>query len=344
MKMSTMVRLLMLFVLPCTLLGCGGGSNSGVKLTGAGASFPAPLYEAWFKEYSDSKKDAQVNYQSIGSGGGVEKFIENIVDFGASDAAMTDEEMKKVEKGVFLLPMTAGSIVLAYNLEGVENLKLSRDAYVGIFLGKVKKWNDPLIAKANPNINLPDKAIAVVSRSDGSGTTFVFTQHLSAISQEWKDGPGMGKSVSWPVGTSAKGNEGITAQLKQTDGSIGYIEFGFAQRNKGLRMAWLENKAKEFIEPTHESASKTLAAVTLPENMRAYITDPEGKESYPIVSYTWVLAYKTYDDKKKADALKKVLKWCLSEEAQNMSIKAGYIPLPNEVREKVIARIDEIKP
>jgi ABC-type phosphate transport system substrate-binding protein len=211
-----------------------GKSDPGEKmlLQGAGASFPAPLYSKWFKEYTAAHPEVQVDYQSVGSGAGVKAVIDKTVDFGASDAAMAPDEIAKVESGVQLLPMTAGSIVLAYNLPGVENLKLSRDAYAGIFLGKITKWNDKAIADANPGATLPDRDINVVVRSDGSGTTYVFTKHLSAISDEFSKSVGVNKQPNWPVGTKAKGNEGIAAAIKTTPGSIGYLEYGYVKNEK----------------------------------------------------------------------------------------------------------------
>jgi ABC-type phosphate transport system substrate-binding protein len=201
-------------------------------IQGAGASFPAPIYSKWFKAYTKEHPEVQVDYQSVGSGAGVKAVIDKTVDFGASDAAMTPEEMAKVDSGVQLLPMTAGSIVLAYNIPGVENLKLTRDAYVGIFLGKVKKWNDKAIADANPGAKLPDRDINVVVRSDGSGTTYVFTKHLSAMSDEFSKTVGVNKQPNWPVGTKAKGNEGVAAAIKTTPGSIGYLEYGYVKTEK----------------------------------------------------------------------------------------------------------------
>lgn len=322
----------------------GAASNTGsnVSLVGAGASFPAPLYQRWFQEYNKQKPNIQVTYQSVGSGAGVEQFTKGTVDFGASDVAMKDEEISKVTKGVVLLPMTAGSIVIGYNLKDVQGLKLPREVYSNIFLGKITKWNDPAIAKANPGAKLPDKNITVIHRSDGSGTTAVFTKHLSAISPGWKGGPGEGKTVNWPVGIGAKGNEGITAQLLQTDGSIGYVEYGYAKQ-QNIPMAALENKAGKFVEATPETASKTLGAVKLPDNLRAFISDPEGPDSYPIVTYTWLLAYKTYENPAKAQALKDVVKYALTD-GQKISPELGYVPLPPEVVAKVQTAVDSIKP
>jgi phosphate transport system substrate-binding protein len=312
-----------------------------VTLSGAGATFPAPLYQRWFSDFNKTNPAVTVSYQSVGSGAGVKQFTAGTVDFGASDVAMKDEEIKAVPKGVLMLPMTAGSVVLAYNLPDLKTpLKLSREAYVGIFQGKIKKWNDPAIAKANSGVKLPDTAIKVVHRSDGSGTTAVFTKFLSAVSPDWKSSVGDGKTVNWPVGTGAKGNEGITAQVQQNQGSIGYVEFGYAKQN-GLTFASLENKAKTYVEPSEKSAQATLSGVKLPDNLRAFIVDPEGKDAYPIVTYTWLLAYKTYDSPAKAKALKAVIDYGIAD-GQKVSSELGYIPLPPDVVTKVKAAADSI--
>ena len=339
--------------LSLSLASCGGPSTTdsastntstagkSVSLTGAGASFPAPLYQKWFFEYNKQNPNIKVTYQSVGSGAGVEQFTQQTVDFGASDVAMKDEEISKVDRGTVLLPMTAGSVVLAYNLPGVEELKLSRQVYVDILLGKITKWNDPAIAEINPGVNLPDSDINVVFRSDGSGTTGVFTKHLSAISPEWKEKVGEGKTVEWPTGIGAKGNEGVTAQIIQTEGSIGYIEFGYAEQ-QGIPTASLENKSGKFVAPTSASASQSLAAVTLPANLRAFISDPEGEDSYPIVTYTWILAYENYDDADKLAAFKEVINWSLTD-GQNYAEELGYIPLPENVVSKVQTALDTIQ-
>ena len=315
-------------------------ASAAMALQGTGATFPAPLYQRWFKNYNEMHPDVQINYQALGSGAGIKQFQQGLVDFGASDAAMTDEEIAAVKNGVVLLPMTAGSIVLTYNLPGISELKLSRDAYVGIFLGKITKWNDPVIVKANPGATLPDTAITVVSRSDGSGTTFVFTSHLSAISPDWKSGPGAGKAVSFPVGVAGKGNPGVTALIKQTPGAIGYVEYGYAKQT-GMPMASLENKSGKFIKPDLASGQKALAGVELPANMRAWITDPAQADAYPIVTYTWLLCYKKYPDPKTAETLKSVIKYGLSQ-GQSFSADLGYIPLPAATVDQVTKALDQI--
>jgi len=312
-----------------------------VSLTGAGASFPAPIYTRWFSEYNRSNPNVQINYQSIGSGAGVQQFIAGTVDFGASDVAMTDEEIAKVSRGVVLLPMTAGSIVVAYNLPGVNSLKLSRDALVGIFLGTIKTWNDPKIAQNNAGVKLPSTPISVVYRADGSGTTGVFTKHLSAISPQWRGSPGEGKSVSWPVGVGAKGNEGVTAQIKQTPGAIGYIEYSYAQSNN-IPTAALQNKAGNYVPPTPQNSASALASLQLPANLRGFVSDPAGGNSYPIVSYSWIMAYRTYPDANKSQALKQVLNWALGQ-GQQVAPQLGYIPLPSSVVARVKTAINSIK-
>ncbi|MBD2607165.1 phosphate ABC transporter substrate-binding protein PstS [Scytonema hofmannii FACHB-248] len=315
-----------------------------VTLTGAGASFPAPLYLSWFDALNKKYPSLRVNYQSVGSGAGVEQFTKGTVDFGASDVAMKDDEISKIpaDKGVLLLPMTAGSIVIAYNLPEVPDLKLPRAVYTDILLGKIKSWDDPAIAKANAGAKLPKQPITVIYRSDGSGTTGVFTQHLSTISPEWKTKVGEGKSVKWPVGVGAKGNEGVTAQVAQTQGSISYTEYGYAKQT-GLKFATLENKAGKFVTYNDEIGAKTLEAVTLPENLRAFAPDPEGADSYPIVSYSWLLVYKKYPDAVKAKAVEAMVEYALTE-GQKVSPELGYVPLPATVVSKVAAAADAISP
>jgi phosphate transport system substrate-binding protein len=312
-----------------------------IKLQGAGASFPAPLYTRWFKTYGQSHPNVQIDYQSVGSGSGVKAVIDKTVDFGASDAAMSAEEIARVPGGVQLLPMTAGEIVLTYNLEGVSELKLSRKAYAGIFLGTIKKWNDPVIAAANPGVKLPSTPINVVVRADSSGTTFVYTKHLSEVSPEFAKSPGVNKMPNWPVGTRSKGNEGVTASVKTTPGSLGYIEYGYAVSQK-LPMATLENKAGKFIAPTSASGQAALAAVTMPDDMVVWASDPEGAEAYPIVTYTWLILYKAYPDEKKLETLRDFVKFAVTE-GQTMSDQLGYIPLPAPVVEKVKAAVDTVK-
>lgn len=321
---------------------CNNKSDSaeGVKLQGAGASFPAPLYNKWFKSYGASNPDVEVDYQSVGSGSGKKSVIDRTVDFGASDAAMTDEEMARVPGGVQLLPMTAGSIVIAYNLDGVTNLKLSRKAYSGIFLGKVKKWNDPEIAASNPGVKLPDQPINVIVRADGSGTSYVFSKHLSAISPEFEKTVGANTMPNWPVGTKSKGNEGVTASLKTTPGSIGYVEYGYANSQK-LATATLENKAGKYVAASTASGQAALASADLPQNLIAWASDPSAPDAYPIVTYTWLICYRKYPDAKKLAALQSLLKYCLTD-GQKYAESLGYIPLPNSTSTKALAAVQTI--
>jgi phosphate transport system substrate-binding protein len=328
-------------LLVLSVASCNFHSGNKVKLQGSGASFPAPLYNKWFKSYYEAHPDVRVDYQSVGSGAGVKALQDKTVDFGASDAAMSTEEIAKVDAGVQLLPMTAGSIVLAYNLKGVDDLKLSRDTYVGIFLGKVTKWNDPGIVASNPGAKLPDGDINVVVRADSSGTSFVFTKHLSAISKEFAKSPGTNKMPNFTVGTKSKGNEGVSAAISTTPGSIGYIEYGFAKAVK-LKMATLQNKAGKHVEPTIASGQAALASEKkMPENLVIWIPDPEGDNAYPIVTYTWIMTYKKYEEPKKAAALKDMLTYCLTDGQKNCE-ELGYIPLPREVVEAVKAALGNI--
>ncbi len=319
-------------------------ASADVNLVGSGASFPAPLYSTWFKTFSRENSGVQVSYQSKGSGAGIRDFQNHVVDFGASDAAMTPEEISKVAEGVQLLPMTAGEIVLSYNLKGVKELKLPRDVYSNIYLGKVTKWNDPAIVKANPGTKLPDETITVVARADSSGTSFNFTNHLCAINKEFKDKVGFGKTVDWPVGdhlVKSPKNDGVAATIMQTPGAIGYIEYGYAKMAK-LPMASLENKDGKFVAPGLSGGQAALANATLPDNMIVFITDPAGADSYPMVTYTWMLFYKEYQDKDKVEWIHKLIDYSLTK-GQAISDKAGYIPLPEAVVKKVSAAAKNIK-
>jgi phosphate transport system substrate-binding protein len=340
MSIKNFISIVAVFSLSLTLIVCGGQKEESVKLQGAGASFPAPLYLKWFKSYSTTKPNIQVDYQSVGSGSGVKSFMDRTVDFAASDAAMKPEDMAKVDGGVQLLPMTAGSIVLAHSLKDVSNLKLSREAYVGIFSGKITKWNDPAIASANPDAKLPDAPINVIVRADSSGTTFVFTKHLSTVSKEFEKNIGVNNMPNWPVGTRSKGNEGITASLMTTPGSIGYIEYGYAKSQK-LPFATLQNKAGNYVEATTASATAALAAGEMPPDLIAWVSDPEAKDAYPIVTYTWMLFYKKYDNKAKSKALRDLINYGLTD-GQKESEALGYVPLPPEVVTKVKAAAETI--
>ncbi len=288
-----------------------------LKIMGAGATFPYPLYKVWLQEYNQAHQELDISYDPVGSGEGIRRFLKQEVDFGASDAAMSDEEMAKVERKVTLIPATAGIVVLAYNLKGLNGtLKLPREVYVAIFAGDIKKWDDPRIKQANPDLNLPAEDIIPVVRADGSGTTYAFTNHLSAISKEWRDrGPGVGKEVRWPAhAMHARWNEGVAGRVKITDGAIGYMELNYGQR-AGLAVAELQNKNGNFIAPSATSGQATLIATQndMPANLRRFFPDPPGEDSYPIVTYSWILLYGSYPDQKKAKALKDFVKWGITD-------------------------------
>ncbi len=314
-----------------------------IRLIGSGASFPAPIYLTWFKDFSKKTANVTVDYQSKGSGAGVQDFLNKTVDFAASDSAMKKEDIAKIGEGVQLLPMTAGEIVLAYNLPGnPKGLKLPRDVYSNIFLGKITRWNDPKIVAANPGIKLPDLPITVVVRADSSGTTAVFTKHLATINAEFNKVLGEGNTVNWPASDKfikSPKNDGVTATIRQTPGAIGYIEYGFAKLAK-VDFALLENKAGKFVGPGN--GAETLAAVKLPEDMIAWLPDPDGAKSYPITSYTWMLFRKNNADPAKAKAMREMIEYGLTE-GQKSADAMGYIPLPAVVVEQVRKAAANIK-
>ena len=314
-----------------------------LTLNGTGASFPLFIYERIFSEYRQQvDPNIQINYQPTGSAAGIQQIISQTVDFGASDVAMTDEEMAQVEAGVVLVPMTAGMIAIAYNLPGIDgNLRLTRDALTGIFLGKITQWNHPAIATVNPDLALPDMPITLVHRSDGSGTTAVLTAHLSAISSEWQTTIGSGLNISWPVGIGIKANAGVSAQIQQAEGTIGYVEYSYVQK-LGLPIAALENQTGEFVLPSSESGKKALADIDMPDNLKAFVTDPTAPEAYPIVTYSWILAYAQYEDAAEGTAIKDVLKWGLTE-GQQFSEQLGYVPLPDTVAQQAIIVVESIQ-
>lgn len=314
------------------------------RLTGSGASFPFPIYSAWFKDFSATNSDGvTVDYQSKGSGAGIQDLVNGVVDFAASDAAMTDEEMAQVQSGVVLLPMTAGEVVLAYNLPEVAELKLPRDIYPEIFAGKIETWNDPRIAEANPGVELPDTPITVVVRSDSSGTTFNFTSHLAAIDTAFAEEVGEGKTVQWPSISrvvKAPKNDGVTATVMQTPGAIGYIEYGFAKMT-GTPMATVENAAGEFVAPGGEGGALALDTAEFDTNMRAFITDPQGAGAYPMATFTWMLFYRSGQDEAKVAAIKDMIEYGLTT-GQESAEELGYIPMPESVIEKVRAAAEQI--
>jgi len=321
----------------------------GILVRGAGATFPSPLYRNWFAAYQRSHPDAVIAYDAVGSGEGVRRFVkanvapEEEVDFGASDAAMTDEQIARVSGGARLLPMTAGAVAIAYNLPHFSgDLKLSRVALAGIFSGEIKTWDDPRIAKANPGVRLPKLTIATVVRQDSSGTTFAFTKHLDAISDTWRNQYGPATLINWPGNTlRAKGNEGVAFAIENADGAIGYVGYEFAQRLE-LKMARIENKAGKYVAPSPESASAALATIQLPENLRMFVPDPDGDNSYPIVTMSWVLLYNNYADAKKSALLKDVFVWCLHD-GQGEARSMGYAPLPASVTDRALESLQHVQ-
>ena len=305
-----------------------------VELRGGGATFPAPLYQRWINRFTEKQPNFRISYAVVGSGEGVRRFLAEELDFGGSDAALSDEQIVQVKRGAQLVPATAGIIVIAYHVKDLNGpLKLPRDVYSDIFLGKITRWNDSRIQAANPGLKLPNQNITIAARQDSSGTTYAFTNHLSAVSQDWRDrGPGTGKVVDWPGNAMvARGNEGVAALIKISEGSIGYIEYGFAKR-LGLSMAWLQNKTGRFVEPNDHSGAETLLqnASKMPENLRLMIPDPDGEDAYPIVTLSWLLLYQHYPDPAKASALKQFVNFGLTE-GQKYSRELGYLPLPDEI-------------
>lgn len=320
-------------------------ANERVALRGAGATFPAPLYRKWIDIYTKANPNVAIEYQDVGSGEGTKLFLENAVDFGASDAALSDEQIQQAKAGAILVPTTAGALVLAYNLpDVVGTLKLSREVYADIFLGKIREWNDPRIQALNPDLKLPKQTIILVARQDSSGTTYALTHHLSAISEDWRKGPGAGKTVDWPgVSMTARGNEGVAGRIKRSWGSLGYVEYGFAKR-LGLPMVHLQNKAGAFVEPTMNSGQAALTANVgqMPSNLRVFLPDPEGQDSYPIVTFTWLLLHDRYPDQPKSAALKGFVTWALTD-GQRYSGDQGYIPLPESVARLARAAVDRVQ-
>jgi phosphate transport system substrate-binding protein len=320
-----------------------------VLLRGAGATFPSLLYKSWFAAYQKSHPQTVIVYDAVGSGEGIRRFVgSNVeeaeeVDFGASDAALTDEQIAHVPSGARLLPMTAGSIAIAYNLPNFDGeLKLSRDALAGIFTGEIKSWNDPRIARANPGAHLPNLTIVTVVRQDSSGTTFAFTKHLDAISDTWRTLYGPVTLANWPGNAiRAQGNEGVAGTIEHAEGSIGYVGYEFAKR-LGLKMASVQNKSRNFIAPSPESASVALANVQLPENLRVFVPDPDGPNSYPIVTMTWILVYNKYTDPKKAAMLKDLFAWCLGD-GQHQAESLGYVPLPSNVVSRSLENLQSVQ-
>ncbi len=323
------------------LIGISATASAQMMINGAGATFPYPIYSKWFDEYAKVDPSVRFNYQSIGSGGGQKQILAQTVDFGASDGPMSDENLAKAPGKLLHIPTVAGADVVAYNLSGNPALKLDADTIAGIFLGQIKKWNDPKITALNPGVTLPDQEIVVVHRSDGSGTTYIWTDYLSKISPEWKTKVGTNTSVNWPTGIGGKGNEGVAGQIKQTPGALGYVELIYAVQNK-MPYAEIKNAGGEFVKPTLESVTAALATADIPDDFRFSMTNAPGKGAYPIAGATWLLVYQQQKDPAKGKKLVEFLKWSVTD-GEKMAKDLQYAPLPESVQQRVLKRIGEIK-
>lgn len=323
------------------LVSISASASAQMMINGAGATFPYPIYSKWFDEYAKVDPSVRFNYQSIGSGGGQKQILAQTVDFGASDGPMSDENLAKAPGKLLHIPTVAGADVVAYNLPDNPALKLDGPTIAGIFLGQIKKWNDPKIAAVNSGVKLPDQEIVVVHRSDGSGTTYIWTDYLSKISPEWKTKVGTNTSVSWPTGIGGKGNEGVAGQVKQTPGAIGYVELIYAIQNK-MPYADVKNSAGEFVKPTLESITAALATADIPNDFRFSMTNAPGKDAYPICGATWLLVYEQQKDAAKGKKLVEFLNWA-AKSGEKMATTLDYAPLPETVQERVLKRIAEIK-
>jgi phosphate transport system substrate-binding protein len=321
--------------------GLSATASAQMMINGAGATFPYPIYSKWFDEYAKVDPSVRFNYQSIGSGGGQKQILAQTVDFGASDGPMSDDNLSKAPGKILHIPTVAGAVVITYNLDGNPALKLDGETIGNIFLGKIKNWNDPKIAASNPGAKLSDKEIVVVHRSDGSGTTFIFTDYLSKISGEWKEKAGNNTSVNWPTGIGGKGNEGVAGQVKQTPGALGYVELIYATQNK-MPYAEVKNPAGEFMKPTLESITAALATANIPDDFRFSMTNAPGKDAYPIAGATWLLVYQQQKDAAKGKKLVEFLKWA-AKDGEKMAKDLQYAPLPESLQQRVLTRIGEIK-
>ena len=315
-------------------------------LNGAGATFPYPMYSKWFSDYNKLHPDIEFNYQSIGSGGGIRQVIEGTVDFGASDGPMTDEQLAQAQakRGtkVFHIPTVLGAVVPAYNVPGVNGeIKFTPEALAGIFLGKITSWNDPALAKANPGVNFPNAPIVVVHRSDGSGTTFIFTDYLSKVSSDWQSAVGKGTSVKWPVGLGGKGNEGVAGMIRQMQGAIGYIELIYAVQNN-IPYGVVRNASGEYVKASLQSVTAAAASVkAMPADFRVSITNAPGKDAYPVSSFTWLLIPQQSKDPNKGKMIADFLNWMV-DDGQKLTAQLTYAPLPDSVAQKVKATIKTV--
>ena len=337
-----MLKSLSLLALILTSLSLSGAPVRAVDLTGAGATFPNPIYSKWFAEYKKVDPAVSFNYQPIGSGGGQKQIIEGTVDFGASDGPMSDESLAKASSKILHIPTVAGAVAITYNLPGVASLKLDGQTLANIYLGKITKWNDAAIASLNGSTTLPATDIAVAHRADGSGTTFIFTDYLGVVSPDWKAKVGKpNTTVNWPAGIGGKGNDGVAGLVKQTPGAIGYVELIYAAQNK-LQMAELKNAEGAFVKPSLQGITAAVATANIPDDFRFSMVNAPGKDSYPISGVTWLLVYEHQKDAAKGKALVGFLKWALTE-GEKETEALDYAPLPDAVQKKVLDRIATIK-
>jgi phosphate transport system substrate-binding protein len=335
----TLPKTLALMLAGCAL--CGGSLVAQLTMTGAGATFPYPIYSKWFDEYAKVDPSVRFNYQSIGSGGGQKQIIAQTVDFGATDGPMSDQNLAKAPGKILHIPTVAGAVVLTYNLPGNPIVKLDGPTIANIFLGNITEWNDPAIAGQNPGVTLPASDIIVVHRSDGSGTSYIFTDYLSKVSPDWKSKVGANTAVRWPVGLGADGNDGVSGQIQQTPGAFGYVELVYAVQNK-MPLAEIKNAAGAYIGPTIDSVTAALASAQIPDDFRFSMTNAPGADAYPIAGVTWLLVYQKQQDADKGKKMVEFLDWALTK-GEDMAAPLDYAPLPQPLRERVLKRIAEIQ-
>ena len=352
--MHSVLRLGLVGVLAAALTACGGGTSSepvtpgnaggsAGQINGAGATFPYPIYSKWFSEYNRLQPDVQINYQSIGSGGGIRQVTAQTVFFGATDGPMTDEQLAMAPGPILHLPTVLGAVVPVYNVPGLTaDLRFSGTVLADIFLGKIRTWNDPAIARLNPGVTLPGDTITVVHRSDGSGTSYIFVDYLAKVSPEWKEKVGVNTSVSWPVGVGGKGNEGVAGLVSQTPGSIGYVELIYALQND-IAYGAVENASGEFVKASIDSVTKAAegAAADMPADFRVSITNAPGAGAYPIASFTWVLLYESPQDLARSKVMVDFLRWALTD-GQQFAREMGYAPLPANVVALEMQALDRV--
>lgn len=338
-----MRQVLVRFVTLAAALALSNAEHASAQLlvNGVGATFPYPIYSKWFDEYGKVDPSVRFNYQSIGSGAGQKQILEGTVDFGASDSAMSDESLAKAQGKILHVPTVAGADVVTYNLPGAPLLRLDGPSVAGIFLGHITKWNDARLVNLNTGVTLPDADILVVHRADGSGTTYIFTDYLSSVSQEWAHKVGRGTAVRWPAGLGAKGNEGVTGQIKQIPGAIGYVELAYAMQNQ-LPFANIKNASGNYITASVDSVMAALATATIPDDFRFSMVNPPGQDAYPIAGATWLLVYQQQRNAEKGRKMVEFLKWAMNK-GEDMAPQLDYAPLPSALNKRVLAEIDAIR-